>query len=76
MGNVRNHLRRGTGDDGPSWHVVDDLPSFGPVGQAELDAVEAFLMPLVNAIRSGAQTGEDGASSLIALPIKSQHPRS
>jgi hypothetical protein len=38
---------RPSSEDGHSWHVVDDLARDCPVTPAELDAVEAFLMPLV-----------------------------
>jgi hypothetical protein len=37
-------------DDGPLWRVVDDVAHNCPVTPAELDAVEAFLMPLVHAL--------------------------
>jgi hypothetical protein len=37
-------------DDRPAWRVVDDLAHDCPVTPAELDAVEAFLMPLVHAL--------------------------
>jgi hypothetical protein len=33
-----------------AFRVVDDFPAPAPVGAAELDAIEAFLMPLVKAI--------------------------
>jgi hypothetical protein len=41
---------RPSSDDGQPWHVVDDLAYDWPVIPAELDAVEAFLMPLVHAL--------------------------
>jgi hypothetical protein len=41
-------------DDGHSWRVIDDLARDCPVTPAELDAVEAFLMPLVNALLANA----------------------
>jgi len=41
-------------DDGHSWRVVDDLAHDCPVTPAELDAVEAFLMPLVHALLADA----------------------
>jgi hypothetical protein len=43
---------RPSSEDGHSWHVVDDLARDCPVTPAELDAVEAFLMPLVHALFS------------------------
>jgi hypothetical protein len=48
-------------DDGRAWRVVDDLAHDCPVTPAELDAVEAFLMPLVHALladRSDTQAGK------------------
>jgi hypothetical protein len=36
--------------NGCARHVVDDLAHDHPVTPAELDAVEAFLMPLVHAL--------------------------
>ena len=40
--------------DSHSWRVVDDLTHDCPVTPAELDAVEAFLMPLVHALLADA----------------------
>jgi hypothetical protein len=37
-----------------SFRVIDNLPADLAVSAAELDAVEAFLMPLVNELFSGA----------------------
>jgi hypothetical protein len=45
---------RPSSDDGQPWRVVDDLARDCPVTPAELDAVEAFLMQVVNAILSGS----------------------
>jgi hypothetical protein len=42
--------------ESPIRYVVDDLAHDLPVTAAELDAVEAFLVPLVNALLSD-QTG-------------------
>jgi hypothetical protein len=42
-------------DDSHAWRVVDDFACPHPIDPAELDAVEAFLMPFVNAILSGAR---------------------
>jgi hypothetical protein len=41
-------------DDRQTWRVVDDLPRVDCIDPAELDAVEAFLMPQLSAILSGA----------------------
>jgi hypothetical protein len=41
-------------DERCQWRVVDDFARDHPIGPAELDAVEAFLMRLVNAILSGS----------------------
>ena len=37
-----------------SFRVTDNLPADLPVSPAELDAVEAFLMPVVNELLSSA----------------------
>ncbi len=50
--------QRHSTEDMAAWRVVDDFPDDVPVTPAELDAVEAFLMPLVNAIMAGAPAGE------------------
>jgi hypothetical protein len=39
--------------DRQSWRVIDDLPRAHCIDPAELDAIEAFLMPQLNAILSG-----------------------
>jgi hypothetical protein len=48
--------------DERQWRVVDNLDCGCPVTVAELDAVEAFLMPLVHALladhENGRRTGE------------------
>jgi hypothetical protein len=36
-----------------AWSVADDFSVNAPVTNAELDAVEAYLMPLVNELVSG-----------------------
>ncbi len=41
-------------DENHAWRVVDDFACPHPIDPAELDAVEAFLMQVVNAILSGA----------------------
>lgn len=65
MGKVRHPSKQATGDDRRTWRVVDDFPSEIPIGPAELDAVEAFLMKLVNAILSGVPCDTDGAATLV-----------
>jgi hypothetical protein len=37
-------------DESRAWRVVDDLARDQSVDPAELDAAEAFLMPVVNAM--------------------------
>jgi hypothetical protein len=56
MSRVRR-TTRGLDDDRQTWRVVDDLPRVDCIDAAELDAVEAFLMPQLNAILSGDTTG-------------------
>jgi Resolvase, N terminal domain len=46
--------------EGHLWRVVDDLTYEHPVTLAELDAVEAFLMPLVHALLAMTQTFSRG----------------
>ena len=53
MGKDRQSTRLELNDDRAAWRVVDDFPAEIAVSAAELDAVEAFLMPLVNAIMRG-----------------------
>jgi hypothetical protein len=59
-------------DDSHTWRVVDDLAHDCPVTPAELDAVEAFLMPLVQALLahdSDIQPGKAGPGpALLATP--------
>jgi hypothetical protein len=40
-------------DESRAWRVVDDLARDQPVDPAELDAAEAFLMPVVGIVTSG-----------------------
>ena len=47
-------------DDGCTWRVVDNLAHDCPVTPAELDAVEAFLMPLVHALLADAPDTRPG----------------
>jgi hypothetical protein len=53
MSKVRPPVRPVENDDRHAWRVVDDLDAASPIGTAELDAVETFLMPLLNAILRG-----------------------
>lgn len=41
-------------DESHAWRVIDDLAHDHPISVAELDAVAAFLMPLVHALLAGA----------------------
>ncbi len=56
-------------DDGQTWRVVDDLAHDCPVTPAELDAVEAFLMPLVHALLADAPDTQPGKTSPHTAPI-------
>jgi hypothetical protein len=60
-------------DDRQTWRVVDDLPRVDCIDAAELDAVEAFLMPQLNAILSGNTTGVERRAT--ALRPDSQAPQ-
>ena len=62
---------RPSSDDGHSWRVIDDLARDCPVTPAELDAVEAFLMPLVHALIADGldtQPGKTNADPSISRP--------
>ena len=48
MSKVRKAAKR-PNDGSAAWRVVNDLAHAHPVTAAELDAVEAFLMPMLNA---------------------------
>jgi hypothetical protein len=60
---------RSSSNDSHTWRVVDDIARDHPVTPAELDAVEAFLMPLVHALLADAphiqprKTNPDTAST-------------
>lgn len=49
MARKRRRLTTSSSDT-TAWGVVDDFPAVVPVTDAELDAIEAFLMPAINAI--------------------------
>ncbi|KAI95193.1 hypothetical protein T281_06835 [Rhodomicrobium udaipurense JA643] len=70
MARVPHHTGQQADGVTQTWRVVDDLPLHPAVAAAELDAVEAFLMPLLNAIMSNAAGEADGAS-----PAPSQNRR-
>ena len=72
MSRVRR-TTRGLDDDRQAWRVVDDLPRVDCIDPAELDAVEAFLMPQLNAILSGNITGVERPAT--ALRPDSQAPQ-
>jgi hypothetical protein len=56
-------------DDGPVWLVVDDLAHVCPVTPAELDAVEAFPMPLVHALLADTPDTPSGKTIPDAAPM-------
>jgi hypothetical protein len=58
-------------DDRPAWRVVDDLAHDCPVTSAELDAVEAFLMPLVHALLADRSDTLAGKTNLDTAPTPS-----
>jgi hypothetical protein len=64
-------------DDGPTWRVVDDLAHDYLIAAAELDAVEAFLMPLVHALLAERSDSEPGktTSNLTSLPLPTHKRR-
>jgi hypothetical protein len=67
---------RPSSEDGHSWHVVDDLARDCPVTPAELDAVEAFLMPLVHALLADASGTQPGKTNVNTAPmLTSTHKR-
>jgi hypothetical protein len=65
MGKVRQAARRE--DDNWTWRIVDDLAPDDPVTAAELDAVEAFLMPLLNAVLSDETNSSPGKATARAM---------
>jgi hypothetical protein len=52
MSSVRQQAR-GPVDDDHAWRVVDDLTRPQHIEPAELDAIEAFLIPQLTPILSG-----------------------
>jgi hypothetical protein len=60
---------RPSSDDGQPWYVVDDLGRDCPVTPAELDAVEAFLMPLVHALLADASDTQPGKTNPDTAPM-------
>ncbi|WPP04528.1 hypothetical protein [Methylocella tundrae] len=69
MGKVGHPSRQAAGDDRRARRVVDDFPADVSVGAAELDAVEAFLMPLVHAIMSGTPPAANGLEKPVDAPL-------
>ena len=74
MSSVRPTVR-GVDDDRPAWRVVDDL-RVDCIDPAELDAIEAFLMPQLNAVLSGEtnnverpETGSGADSQAPQCPV-------
>jgi hypothetical protein len=49
--------------DGHSWRVIDDIAHDHPVTSSELDAVEAFLMPLLKALLADAPDIQSGKTN-------------
>jgi hypothetical protein len=65
---------RSSSDDSHSWRVVDDLAQDRPVTPAELDAVEAFLMPLVHTLLATDKVqGKPQGSSLKQSSPQTDH---
>jgi hypothetical protein len=60
---------RPSSEDGHSWHVVDDLARDCPVTSAELDAVEAFLTPLVHALLADTSDTQPGKTTPETAPM-------
>ena len=60
---------RPSSDDRSAWHVVDDLARDCPVTPAELDAVEAFLMPLVHALLADTSDTQPGKTNPDTAPM-------
>jgi hypothetical protein len=56
-------------DDRPAWRVVDDLAHDCPVTPAELDAIEAFLMPLVHALLADTSDTQPGKTNPVTAPM-------
>src|SRR5271166_5036959 len=59
-------------DDSHLWRVVDDLAHDCPVTPAELDAVEAFLMPLVHALLADGSDTQSGTTRAVSKRIESR----
>jgi hypothetical protein len=62
---------RPSSEDGHSWHIVDDLARDCPVTPAELDAVEAFLMPLVHALLADRSDTQPEKTNSNTAPLPS-----
>ena len=56
-------------EDGHSWLVIDDLARDHPVTPPELDAIEAFLMPLVHALLADAPDIRPGKTNPDTAPM-------
>jgi hypothetical protein len=67
MDRVRRSTREPQNDC--ARRVVDDLAHDHPVTPAELDAVEAFLMPLVHALLADASATQPGKTNLETAPM-------
>ena len=64
---ARTHTRSSS-DDGQPWRIVDDLAHDHPITSCELDAVEAFLMPLVHALLADSPGAQPGKTISSAAP--------
>jgi hypothetical protein len=69
------HIHQKEQDGSCAWCVTDDFPAHIPVQSAELDAIEAFLMPTLKALLTGgliscvgveARAGADSLAPQIA----------
>ena len=66
MGTARRSTREPQNDC--AQRVIDDLARDSPITAAELDAVEAFLMPLVHALLADGSDTQPGKIISITTP--------
>lgn len=64
MDKVREQKQKAGIHDQRSWRVVDDFAPAQPIGAAEVDALEAVLMSVVNTLHSDKR-----------MPVKGQGKR-
>jgi hypothetical protein len=61
-------------DESHTWRVIDDFARPHPIDPAELDAVEAFLMPLVHTLLATDKVqGKPQGSSLKQSSPQTDH---